>query len=55
MSCSNGAATLAPKSPDWVPSGRPTHTPIVHLSVTPTDQASRKPKLVPVFQASRRP
>ena len=38
-----------------VPSGRPTHTPIVHLSVTPTDQASRKPKLVPVFQASRRP
>ena len=54
-SCSKGAAVLAPKKPGLgVPSGRPTHTPTVCSSVTPTAHASRKPKLVPVFHASRR-
>src|SRR5499433_1706872 len=55
MSVSKGAATLAPKNPGFgVPSGRPTHTPIVYRSLTPTAHASRKPKLVPVFHAKPR-
>jgi hypothetical protein len=50
-----GAAMLAPKKPGFgVPSGRPTQTPTVKRSLTPTAQASRKPKLVPVFQAMPR-
>src|SRR5262249_53324923 len=55
ISDNKGAATFAPKNPGLgVPSGRPTHTPIVYRLLTPTAHASRKPKLVPVFHAKPR-
>src|SRR5438876_11446416 len=55
ISDNKGAATFAPKNPGFgVPSGRPTHTPIVYRLLTPTAHASRKPKLVPVFHAKPR-
>src|SRR5690606_34592669 len=48
----SGAAAVAPVSPGRpFPLALPTQTPTVKREVLPTDQASRKPQLVPVFQA----
>lgn len=47
-----GAATVTPVSPGLPsPSAFPAQTPITYSGVVPTAQASRNPKLVPVFQA----
>jgi hypothetical protein len=47
-----GPAQLAPEIAGFPsPVKFPTHTPIVHCGFTPIAQASRCPKLVPVFQA----
>src|SRR5664280_1596447 len=49
---SMGAAAVTPVSPGLPsPSALPAHTPMTYSGVVPTAQASRKPKLVPVFQA----
>src|SRR6185295_3414189 len=48
----SGAAASVPVRPGLPsPSAFPTQTPTAYSALTPTDHASRKPKLVPVFQA----
>ncbi len=48
-----GAAISTPSKPGLPsPSALPTHTPTAYRGVTPAAQASRNPKLVPVFQAT---